>query len=67
LCAPWTFLGVPAITLPIALGPVGLPLGAQLIGAAQHDERLLAVAEWVEARAGWQAVKLQANTGSRNA
>jgi len=67
LCAPWTFLGVPAITLPIALGPVGLPLGAQLIGAAQHDERLLAVAEWVEARAGWQAVKLQANTGPRNA
>jgi Asp-tRNA(Asn)/Glu-tRNA(Gln) amidotransferase A subunit family amidase len=60
LCAPWTFLGVPAITLPIAIGPAGLPLGAQLIGAAQHDERLLAVAEWVEARAGWQAVKLQA-------
>jgi Asp-tRNA(Asn)/Glu-tRNA(Gln) amidotransferase A subunit family amidase len=70
LCAPWTFLGVPAITLPIALGPAGLPLGAQLIGAAQHDERLLAVAEWVEARARWQAVKLQAKTspdGPRNA
>jgi amidase len=60
LCAPWTFLGVPAITLPIAIGPAGLPLGAQLIGTAQHDERLLAIAEWVEARAGWQAVKLQA-------
>lgn len=60
LCAPWTFLGVPAITLPIALGPAGLPLGAQLIGAAQQDERLLAVAEWVEARADWQAVKRQA-------
>ena len=67
LCAPWTFLGVPAITLPIALGPAGLPLGAQLVGAAQHDERLLAVAEWVEARAGWPAVKLRANTGPRQA
>ena len=61
-CAPWTFLGVPAVTLPIALGPAGLPLGAQLIGAAQHDERLLAVAEWVETRAGWQDVKLKAST-----
>ncbi len=67
LCAPWTFLGVPAITLPIALGPAGLPLGAQLVGAAQHDERLLALAEWVEARVGWQAVKLHANTGPRQA
>ena len=65
LCAPWTFLGVPAISLPIALGPAGLPLGAQLAGAAQHDERLLAVAAWVEARAGWQDVKLRANTGPR--
>jgi Asp-tRNA(Asn)/Glu-tRNA(Gln) amidotransferase A subunit family amidase len=67
MCAPWTFLGVPAISLPIALGPAGLPLGAQLIGAAQHDERLLAVAEWVEARAGWQAVKLQAKGGPDSA
>jgi len=62
-CAPWTFLGIPAITLPIALGPAGLPLGAQLVGAAEQDERLLEIAEWVEARTGWPVLKRQASTG----
>jgi Asp-tRNA(Asn)/Glu-tRNA(Gln) amidotransferase A subunit family amidase len=54
-CAPWTFLGVPAVTVPAGFGPAGLPLGAQLVGAAHGDTQLLALAEWVEARAGWDA------------
>ena len=53
-CAPWTFLGVPAVTVPMRFGPSGLPLGAQLVGAAQNDAGLLALAEWVEARTGWE-------------
>jgi amidase len=53
-CAPWTFLGVPAVTVPVGFGPSGLPLGAQLVGAAQNDAGLLALAEWVEARTGWE-------------
>jgi amidase len=32
-CTPWTFLGVPAITLSVGFGPAGLPLGIQLTGA----------------------------------
>jgi len=53
-CAPWTFLGVPAINLPVGFGPAGLPLGAQLIGALGDDVALLSLAAWVEARTGWE-------------
>ena len=44
----WTLLGVPCITLPAGLGPLGLPLGVQLVGDYDEDERLLLVAEWVQ-------------------
>jgi len=40
----WTYLGCPAISLPL-LQVEGLPLGVQLVGARGEDARLLAVAE----------------------
>jgi Asp-tRNA(Asn)/Glu-tRNA(Gln) amidotransferase A subunit family amidase len=43
----WTLLGLPCITLPAGRGPQGLPLGIQLVGDYDEDERLLLVAEWV--------------------
>jgi Asp-tRNA(Asn)/Glu-tRNA(Gln) amidotransferase A subunit family amidase len=48
-CTIWTLLGVPAITIPVGLGPSGLPLGLQIVGAALADDRLLGVAAWCEA------------------
>ena len=48
-CTIWTLLGVPAITIPVGLGPSGLPLGLQIVGAAMADERLLGIAAWCEA------------------
>jgi Asp-tRNA(Asn)/Glu-tRNA(Gln) amidotransferase A subunit family amidase len=48
-CAPWTLLGVPAVTLPIGFGRNGLPLGLQLVSAYRSDLRLLRVAKWTEA------------------
>jgi amidase len=54
-CTPWTFLGVPAVTLPVGFGPAGLPLGVQLVGASRCDPALLSLAEWVEGRTGWAA------------
>jgi Asp-tRNA(Asn)/Glu-tRNA(Gln) amidotransferase A subunit family amidase len=42
----WTFLGVPAVTLPL-LEIDGLPLGVQLIGARNDDGRLLRTARWL--------------------
>jgi Asp-tRNA(Asn)/Glu-tRNA(Gln) amidotransferase A subunit family amidase len=47
-CAPWTLLGVPAISLPAGFGKNGLPLGLQVVGAYREDLRLLRVAKWVE-------------------
>jgi len=48
-CSRWSLLGAPAITIPTGLGPHGLPLGLQLVGAPGDDERLLAAAAWAEA------------------
>jgi Asp-tRNA(Asn)/Glu-tRNA(Gln) amidotransferase A subunit family amidase len=45
---PWTFVGLPAISLPVGLGETGMPLAVQLIGALGADEGLLAVARWCE-------------------
>jgi Asp-tRNA(Asn)/Glu-tRNA(Gln) amidotransferase A subunit family amidase len=47
-CAPWTLLGVPAVSLPAGFGKNGLPLGVQVVGAYREDYRLLRVAKWIE-------------------
>lgn len=47
-CTRWTLVGAPCVTLPTGLGPHGLPLGLQLVGAQGADRRLLAAAAWVE-------------------
>jgi Asp-tRNA(Asn)/Glu-tRNA(Gln) amidotransferase A subunit family amidase len=45
----WTALGVPAIHLPLEMGPTGLPLGVQLTGRSWRDGDLLASAALIEA------------------
>ncbi|MFD5462136.1 amidase [Kitasatospora sp. NPDC127059] len=45
---PWSFLGLPALSLPAGRTPDGLPLGLQLVGAAGGDERLLVQAAVLE-------------------
>ncbi len=49
---PWTFAGLPALTLPTGVNAAGLPLGLQLIGREQADERLLHYAQFIEAALG---------------
>lgn len=39
-----SLLGLPAITIPVGLGPTGLPLGLQLMARKWEDEKLLYVA-----------------------
>ena len=47
-CALGSFLGVPAINLPVRKSANGLPLGIQLMGNYQHDETLLKAAKFTE-------------------
>lgn len=44
---PWTYAGLPALTVPAVVTERGLPLGLQLVGHWQQDEELLAYAERV--------------------
>jgi Asp-tRNA(Asn)/Glu-tRNA(Gln) amidotransferase A subunit family amidase len=46
--APWTLLGVPALSLPAGFGKNGLPLGIQVVGRYREDHRTLRVAKWIE-------------------
>ena len=54
-CAPFTFAGLPAISLPTGLDSSGLPLALQLVGAAWGEARLLAAAAWCESVIGFDA------------
>ena len=43
----WTLLHVPTITLPLAKGPTGLPVGVQLVARRWDDRTLLESARWM--------------------
>ena len=47
-CTIWTLLGAPALAIPVALGPSGLPLGLQLVGPDGKDDAVLAAGAWCE-------------------
>lgn len=49
-CTIWTYLGVPALTLPLLVGSNDLPIGVQLVGRRGHDGRLLRTANWLQER-----------------
>jgi Asp-tRNA(Asn)/Glu-tRNA(Gln) amidotransferase A subunit family amidase len=53
-CSPWSFLGMPAITLPTGVEG-GLPLAIQLVAAPWSEARLLAAAAWCERAIGFAA------------
>jgi Asp-tRNA(Asn)/Glu-tRNA(Gln) amidotransferase A subunit family amidase len=45
--ALWSYLGMPAISLPLLQSETGLPIGVQLVGARMDDARLLRSANWL--------------------
>ena len=47
--SPWTFAGLPTVSLPSGLSRSGLPLGIQIAGRMFGEESLLAMARWCEA------------------
>jgi amidase len=48
LCAPWSFAGTPAVSVPTGLAASGLPLALQLVSAAGHEGAVLRAAAWCE-------------------
>jgi Asp-tRNA(Asn)/Glu-tRNA(Gln) amidotransferase A subunit family amidase len=55
-CTIWTLVGVPAITIPTGKGPHGMPLGLQIVGAAEEENYLLASAAWCERHSPFNAL-----------
>jgi len=49
-CSLWTYLGTPAISLPLLRSSNGLPIGVQLVGRRGNDAHLLRVASWLSTR-----------------
>lgn len=47
-CTLWTLAGLPCVTLPLLLGDNDLPIGVQLIGPAENDDRLLRTVHWLQ-------------------
>jgi Asp-tRNA(Asn)/Glu-tRNA(Gln) amidotransferase A subunit family amidase len=43
-CTIWTYLGTPAVTLPLLRSEAGMPIGVQLVGRRGNDARLLRTA-----------------------
>ena len=51
-CEWFNLLGMPAVSVPVALSPDGLPIGVQLIAQPWQEELVLSVAEVVENERG---------------
>ena len=51
--APWSYCGLPTVSLPIGRTESGLPLAAQLVGGPNDIARLMAAAAWLERRVGF--------------
>jgi amidase len=48
----WTLLGTPCLSLPVARGPAGLPVGVQLVARPGADGALLSAAAWIAGALG---------------
>ena len=46
-CTIWTLCALPALSVPLLVGERGLPIGLQMIGASEQDDRLLRTTNWV--------------------
>ena len=51
---PWNVLGWPGVNIPAGFTGAGLPIGAQLLGPANSEPRLLSLATQLEAEQRWQ-------------
>lgn len=48
--SPWSYTGLPSVSLPCAVSDRGLPMSVQIIGPFGSDYQLLTAARWIEAQ-----------------
>jgi Asp-tRNA(Asn)/Glu-tRNA(Gln) amidotransferase A subunit family amidase len=46
-CVIWTLCGLPCLSMPLLTGDNDMPLGIQLVGAYDRDDRLMRTARWL--------------------
>jgi Asp-tRNA(Asn)/Glu-tRNA(Gln) amidotransferase A subunit family amidase len=66
-CSMWTYLGTPAVTLPLLQSESGLPIGVQLVGRRGNDARLLRTANWLVKTLGKRGGAAAAKTNAHRA
>jgi Asp-tRNA(Asn)/Glu-tRNA(Gln) amidotransferase A subunit family amidase len=49
-CTIWSYLGTPAVSLPLLKSESGMPIGVQLVARRDNDARLLRTARWLVER-----------------
>jgi aspartyl-tRNA(Asn)/glutamyl-tRNA(Gln) amidotransferase subunit A len=54
--SPWSYGGVPVVSLPCGLAGDGMPAAIQLIARPGDDRRLLQIAQWCEQQLDFRAV-----------
>jgi Asp-tRNA(Asn)/Glu-tRNA(Gln) amidotransferase A subunit family amidase len=47
-CTIWTLAGLPTLSLPLLVGTDNLPVGVQIIGAVEEDDRLMRTSSWIQ-------------------
>jgi len=54
--APWSYLGVPVVSIPCGLASDRMPAGLQIVGPHHSEGALFRVARWCESQFGFDAV-----------
>ena len=47
-CTIWTLCGLPCFNIPLLSGENRLPIGVQLVGKFEEDDRLIRTANWLQ-------------------
>ena len=47
-CTIWTLAGLPTLSVPLLVGENDLPIGVQVIGAVEEDDRLFRTSAWIQ-------------------
>jgi len=56
--SPWSYAGLPTVTIPCGLTADGMPCGLQLIGPRGGETRLLSIAGWCEIALAFETTPL---------